>query len=380
MGHTRASKRHAVSRLVAVTLFAALSLPGADTNSAVSVELTQVVAQHLEKTNKIPGELKPYQAVDLCAKISGFVESVNVDRGSRVKAGDVLAVLVAPEMDARRAEAEARIATVQAELGEAEAKQAGSQSTYDHLAEASKTPGVVAGNDVVLAQKAVEADKARVDALGKSVVSAQAALRAVEETLKYLRVTAPFDGVITQRDANPGSLAGPEGSARSPLFRIEQIDRLRLVAPVPEADAQSIHIGNQVKFTVPAFPGETFTATVARPAFSVNPDTRTMPVEADVNNRSGKLAPGMYAEITWPISRGGETLFVPASAIKATTERIFVIRVADGKAEWVDVHRGVTEGDRVEVFGDLHPGDTIVRRATDEIRPGTPIQPAQPKP
>jgi multidrug efflux pump subunit AcrA (membrane-fusion protein) len=102
-----------------------------------------------------------------------------------------------------------------------------------------------------------------------------------------------------------------------------------------------------------------------------------MPVELDVDNSSGKLAPGMYAEIAWPISRGSESLFVPATAIKATTERIFVIRVRDGKAEWVDVERGSTEKEMVEVFGNLHTGDTVVLRATDEIRPGDSLQPAQ---
>ena len=150
--------------------------------------------------------------------MTGFVESANVDRGSRVKAGDVLALLVAPELDARRAEAQARIATIQANLSEAEARRAASQSTYDRLAEASKTPGVVAGNDVVLAQKAVEADQARVDALQKSILSAQAALRAEDETLKYLRVTAPFDGVITQRNADPGSLVGPRADSERRCF------------------------------------------------------------------------------------------------------------------------------------------------------------------
>jgi membrane fusion protein, multidrug efflux system len=368
--------QHRSLRLILTTVFASLSLVAAESTSTVSTELTPVVAQRVAKTINIPGELKPFQAVDLHAKVSGFVESVNVDRGSRVKAGDVLALLVAPELDARRAEAEARIATVQAELGESQARQAASQSTYERLAEASKTPGVVAGNDVVLAQKANEADQARIDALRKSILSAQAALRAVEETLKYLRVSAPFDGVITQRYADPGSLAGPEGSQRMPLFRLEQVDRLRLLAPVPEAYTQSIRIGSHLQFTVPAFPAETFAATVARPAFSINPDTRTMPVEADVDNRSGKLAPGMYAEIAWPIRRGEESLFVPASAIKATTERIFVIRVAGGKASWVDIRRGVTQGELVEVFGDLKPDDMIVRRATDEIRPGAVVQAA----
>jgi multidrug efflux pump subunit AcrA (membrane-fusion protein) len=133
--------------------------------------------------------------------------------------------------------------------------------------------------------------------------------------------------------------------------------------------------GRKVSFTVPAYPGETFAATVARPAQAVDPETRTMPVELDVANASGKLAPGMYAEIAWPVRRDAESLFVAPSAIRSTTERIFVIRVREGKAEWVDVRRGMTEGNLVEVFGDLQGGDQLVLRATDEIRPGTPIQP-----
>jgi RND family efflux transporter MFP subunit len=364
------------TRSVIVALCGCLSILTAQNSAVVSTELTKVVSQQLSKTTNIPGELKPFQAVDLHAKVTGFVETVNVDRGSRVKTGDVLALMVAPEMEARRAEAEARIATAEAELSQAEATLAGSEGTYKRLEEASKTPGVVAGNDVVLAEKAAEANRARVGALQKSILSAKAALRAVEETLAYLRVSAPFDGVISARQAHPGSLVGPEGSGRMPLFRIEQIHRLRLVAPVPEAFTQSIRKGTRVSFTVPAFPGQTFAGVVSRPAYSLDPQTRTMPVELDVDNGSGRLAPGMYAEIAWPISRGSESLFVPASAIKATTERIFVVRVRDGKAEWVDVRRGSTEGQLVEVSGNLQAGDTVVLRATDEIRPGATVQPA----
>jgi RND family efflux transporter MFP subunit len=367
--------RYTIRPLV-IALCGCLCALAAENSAVVSTELTKVVSRPLSKTTNLPGELQPFQAVDLHARVTGFVETVNVDRGSSVKTGDMLAVMVAPELEARRAEAEARVATVEAELSQAEATLAGSESTYKRLQEASKTPGVVAGNDVVLAEKAMEANQARVAALQKNIASAQAALRAVEETLAYLRVSAPFDGVISARHAHPGSLVGPEGSGRAPLFRIEQITRLRLVAPVPEAFLQSIRKGTRVGFTVPAFPGQTFSGIVARPAYSVDSRTRTMPVELDVDNGSGKLAPGMYAEIAWPISRGADSLFVPRSAIKATTERIFVIRVRDGKAEWVDVKRGASEGELVEVFGNLQAGDTIVLRATDEIRPESAIQPA----
>ncbi len=129
-----------------------------------------------------------------------------------------------------------------------------------------------------------------------------------------------------------------------------------------------------MSFTVPAHPGSTYTGIVARPSYAVDPSTRTMPVELDVNNSAGELSPGMYAEISGRVRRKGESLFVPPTAVKSTTERIFVIRVTGGAAERVDVRRGMTVGDRVEVFGDLSSGDPIVLRATDEIRPGTRVK------
>ncbi|MCP5120154.1 MAG: efflux RND transporter periplasmic adaptor subunit, partial [bacterium] len=169
-------------------------------------------------------------------------------------------------------------------------------------------------------------------------------------------------------------LAGPEGSGQMPLFRVEQVNKLRLLAPVPEAYLESIRRGRKVSFTVPAYPGETFSAVVARPAHAVDAKTRTMPVELDVHNASRKLAPGMYAEIAWHIARRAESLFVPPSAIASTTEQTFVVRVQSSKAEWVKVRRGETSGGMVEVFGQLEAGDTVVLRATDEIRPGATVR------
>ena len=353
---------------------AAASLLAAET-VVVQTELTEVIAKPLEKTTVIPGELKPYQPVYIHAKVTGFVEAIHVDRGSFVKQGQALAEMSAPELKAQRVEAQAKIPAVVARRIEAEAKLAAAESTYQRLAEAAKTPGVVAGNDVLLAEKVVEAERARIDSLDKTVAAHEASDRAIEEIDKYLNVTAPFAGVITERHAHVGTLAGPQGESGLPLFTLEQINRLRLVAAVPEAYKQSILRGQRVQFTVPAFPSEAFTGVVARPAYAVDSKTRTMPVEFDVRNSGNKLTPGMYAEVAWPVRRGGESLFVPPTAIKATTERIFVIRVSNGKAEWVNVRRGISEGDLVEVFGQLEAGDRIVLRATDETRPGTRIQP-----
>lgn len=344
--------------------------------SAVSAEVVEVVARPLSGTTVLPGELRAFRAVDVYARVSGFVESVEVDRGSRVRRGDLLASVSAPELEAKLAEAQARVAAVEAQRIEAEARLAASESTLARLREAARTPGVVAGNDLVQAEKAVEADRSRVASIAGQLEAARAAVKAVEEMRRYLRVTADFDGVVTERLVHEGSLVGPESKSAAPMFRLEQLDRLRLVAAVPEALVGSIRKGARIEFTVPPYPGETFSGLVARPALSVDPKTRTMPVELDVSNRDGRLAPGMYAEVAWPASRGRASLLVPATAVKATTEKIFVVRVTGGVAEWVEVRRGGTEGKLVEVFGNLKPGDKVLLRATDEIRPGTPIRPA----
>jgi RND family efflux transporter MFP subunit len=128
-----------------------------------------------------------------------------------------------------------------------------------------------------------------------------------------------------------------------------------------------------VTFTVPAFPGQTFAGTVARISHSVDVKTRTMPVELDVSNPSGRLAPGTFSEVLWPVERPNPTLFVPSTAVTTTLERVFVVRLRDDKAEWVDVKTGATSGGLIEVFGDLREGDMVALRGTDELRPDTQV-------
>lgn len=338
--------------------------------AALSVETATVVSQVLEKTITIPGDLTPYQAVNLHAKVSGFVESVAVDRGSWVKTGQVLAQVSAPELRAQRAEAEARVQAVRAQQAEAEARMVSAQSTYDRLKAASATPGVVAGNDVEVAERTFEAQRAQVEALKSSGAAAEAALKAVTELEAYLQIEAPFDGVITERNVHPGSLVG---QSSGPMLRIEQIARLRLTVPVPESYVGAIRNGTRVDFRVSAFPDQAFQGVIARPAHSLDMKTRSMLVELDVMNPKRVLAPGMFAEVRWPVSRGQPSLFVPTTAVVRTSERQFVVRVRNGVAEWVDVRRGQVSGDAIEVFGDLKAGDIVVRRGNDEMRPGTQI-------
>jgi membrane fusion protein (multidrug efflux system) len=362
-----------MKRLILVPLCAAAlgaSVAQLSAQGTPSLETAKVVSQALEKTITIPGDLTPYQGVNLHAKVSGFVQSVAVDRGSWVKRGQVLARLSAPELRAQRAEAEAKVQTVRAQQAEAQAKMVSAQSTYDRLMAASKTPGVVAGNDVEVAERTYEALRAQVEALKSSGTAAEAALKAVTELEAYLEIDAPFDGVITERSVHPGSLVS---QSTGPMLRVEQISRLRLTVPVPEAYVGAIMRGAKVEFKVSAFPDQTFQGVIARPAHSLDMKTRSMLVELDVTNPKQVLAPGMFAEVQWPISRAQASLFVPTTAVVRTSERQFVVRVRNGVAEWVDVRRGQVNGNVIEVFGDLREGDVVVRRGNDEIRPGTKV-------
>jgi RND family efflux transporter MFP subunit len=337
-----------------------------------AVDVVPVVAKQADRKLRLPGEFAPFEKVDLYARVNGFVERVEVDRGSVVKQGQLLVLLSAPELTAQRAEAEARAQTIESQRAEAEAKLAAAESTFDRLKAASATPGAVAGNELVQAGKAVDAARALVRAQESAANAAKASVQAIRDLEGYLKVTAPFSGVITERLVHPGALAGPAaGPSAPPMLRLEQNSRLRLVVAVPEASVAGIVKGARVLFTVPAYPGEVFSGTAARIAQSVDARTRTMAVEVDVKNADGRLAPGMYPEVQWPVRGRRASLLVPPSSIVTTTERTFVIRVKDGRAEWVDVTRGAPAGDLIEIFGPLSPGEPIVRRATDEIREGS---------
>jgi len=165
-----------------------------------------------------------------------------------------------------------------------------------------------------------------------------------------------------------------------PLLKVEQTGRLRLVVPIPEKYVTGMTVGAKVDFSVAAFPNQSFSGTVARIAHSVDTKTRTMPVELDVTNSGRRLTSGMFPEVLWPVRRPRPTLFVPTSAVARTTEAVFVVRIRDGNAEWVNVQTGEIDGKLIEVFGDLREGDDVAVRGTDELRPGTHVTTRQNSP
>lgn len=341
------------------------------------VAVTRVIAQKLNTTARLPAQLMPYEVVDVYPKVTGFVKWIKVDRGSKVKKGELIARLEAPELVAQRAEADSKFQSAESQLAAGEAKLEADQATYQRMKAAAKTPGVVALNDLEVAQKAAESDQANVAALEKSAKAAQDALRAVSQLEAYLNITAPFDGQVTTRYVHPGALVGPAGGpgAMTPIVQVQTLTRDRLVVPVPEYDAAGIPEGTEVSFTVPSFPGRIFKAPIARISGAVDIKTRTMPVELDVRDPQGELSPGTFCEVEWPVRRAYPTFFVPASAVASDLERTFVIRVRSNRTEWVDVKTGVGSGKLVEVFGDLKEGDEVAVHGTDTLNPDAHVTP-----
>jgi RND family efflux transporter MFP subunit len=314
------------------------------------VDVVRVVSQKLEATERLPAELAPWEQVAIYPKVQGFVEQIPVDRGSVVRRGQLLVRLSAPELEAQTAQAQATLS--------------GDKATFERLRVASRTPGAVSANELELAQALFKADQANVNSL--------------ETLASYLVVVAPFDGTITERNVHPGALVGPPNEplqSAVPMLRIEQVSHLRLTVPVPEADVGAIAEGTRIKFRVRAWPGRDFIAIISRVSHWVDTKTRTMAVEADVDQSRSALAPGMFVEVVWPLRRDSPSLFVPASAVLETSEATFVERVRQGKVERVPVHRGSTMGDLIEVFGSVNAGDAVVVHASEDLANGTRVVP-----
>ncbi len=343
-----------------------------------TIDLVPVVAKPVSRTIDLPGELQPFLSVAVHARVRGYVERVLVDRGSVVQQGQLLAELSAPEMQAQIAEAESKVQAAESDRLQAEAQLAAAQSTAGRLAKAAETPGAIAGNELILAQKQVEAATALIQSKRQASRAAEAVVRALKDLESYLRITARFDGVVTERLVHPGALVGP--GTDPVLLVIQQVSRLRLVVAVPEEDVGGVVGGARVDFRVPAYPEHSYSGTIARSAHALDQKTRTMAIELDVINGDTSLSPGMYASVKWPVRRSRPSLFVPKTGVVTTTERTFVVRNRNGQAEWVNVTKGAADGDLVEVIGNLQPGDMVVRRATDETREGTPIQGSAKKP
>ena len=379
---------------------------------AIKVPVTTVVKKTLSRVDQLPGEIRAYQDVAIYPKVPGFIQWIGVDRGSIVKSGQLMVRLVAPELAAQQNEAKqksqaaraqvqdaiSKLASAKATLLEAKAQMAGDKDTYERTKDASKVPGVVAPNDVVVLGQKVSADQEKVNAWQENVQAAENMLKAQRQSLSaaieaatnykdiqdYLVINAPFDGYVTQRNMHVGSFVGPRGQdAYPPIISVQQLSLLRIVTPVPEVDVGGVVPGAKVEFTVSTHPGERFVGTVARVGNYLEEKTRTMPVELNYWNSDRRVLPGMFCEVYWPTRRQHPTFFVPSSAVESTsTLETFVNRInKNDEIEWVPVKRGEQMGKLVEIFGAVHEGDKVALKGDDSLKPGEKVEPVpEPEP
>ncbi|OKS87679.1 efflux RND transporter periplasmic adaptor subunit [Mucilaginibacter polytrichastri] len=328
------------------------------------VETVSLQKGKLTSNIQVPGELAPYQQVDLYAKVSSYVKQLKVDVGSEVHSGQVLMTLDAPEINSQLAEAKARIA-------QQTAAYAASKSNYDRLVNTAKTPGTIAQNDVDQAAAKKDADYANIEA-------AKSFYKQISANLEYLVIRAPFDGVITARNVNIGAYVGPSGTGSAlPVLVLQQQSRMRLIVSIPEAYTGGLSNKDEVSFTVRSLPNETFTAKVVRLSGALDARLRSERLEMDVYNKNKKLLPGMTAEVNMPLPSRDSSFIVPKAAVVRSTEKVFIVKVdSNHHAKWVDVKPGLEDGSgNIEIFGKgMTVGDKILTKATDEIRDGMPLR------
>jgi RND family efflux transporter MFP subunit len=323
------------------------------------------ITTRAEKSNitdkiKLPGQLEAYQEVSIFPKVNGYVKTVFVDIGSAVQKGQLLMELEAPELIQATLSAKEKYAKSRADYSI-------DRERYRRLLEASETAGAVSPLDLSEMKSKMEADSALSNA-EKSNWQMQEAMQT------YLTVIAPFNGVITERNVHPGALVSATAKDK-PMLELKEIEHLRLAVDIPENLAVNLHPKDSISFYTSALPGKKMSGFLSRKSMNVNAQFRTERMEIDVDNSSRQLAPGMYADVVIYANGNVNMLSVPGTAVIANTERKYVIKLVDQKAHFVDVQTANAADGKVEIYGNINPGDEIIANATEDIRDGQSINP-----
>lgn len=362
-------------------------------NPAVIVGVTRVVRKSLGREITLSSELVPFQEIDVYAKESGFVKKLNVDYGSKVKAGQVMAVLEIPELQAQLEEDQAEIKNAINQVTRANHELARYQAQYKvlHLEYTrlngvfETQPGIVAQQEVddahgkdLAASSQVDAGQAALEAAQSQLAAAKAKLVHDQTLFDYSKITAPFSGVVTERYANLGTLvqAGTGSSTQAiPIVKLSEDDLFRLVIPVPESYVRFIRVGDPVDVRVPSL-NRTFPGKVARFSVDVREDTRTMHTEVDVRNPNRLLLPGLYAEAAVTLEHREDTPSVPLQAVNHEADKTTVF-VVDGNSELQDrpVILGLQTATDAEVVSGLQEGEQVVVSDRSGLKPGEKVVP-----
>jgi RND family efflux transporter MFP subunit len=365
----------------------------AEANGTATVGVTKVVKKSLGRDITLSSELVPFQEIDVYAKESGFVKKLSVDYGTHVKAGQVMAVLEIPELEAQLQEDEAEIKNAANQVSRAQHELSRYQAQYKalHLQYTrlngvfESQPGIVAQQEVddaqgkdLAASSQVDAGQAGLEAAQSQMSAAKAKLVHDQSLFDYSKITAPFPGVVTERYANLGTLvqAGTGSSTQAmPIVRLSQDDLFRLVIPVPESYVRYIHVGDRVNVHVSSL-NQTFLGKVARFSVDVREDTRTMHTEVDVPNPQRVLLSGLYADAELALDRKDDVLTVPVQALNHEGEKITVFVVnGDGELEDKVVQLGLQTASDAEISAGLNEGEQVVVSDHSGLKAGEKVRP-----
>ena len=334
----------------------------------------------------LPGDIQPVTEAPILARSTGYIKNRLVDIGDRVKAGQLLAEIEAPELDQQVEQAEAALKQAQANYDQTTANYDQGKSNMDLARVTAQRYGNLASRGVVSRQendqyqasyKSQQAQLASVDkgiaAAKSAVASSDANLSRLREMQAYKLVKAPFAGVITVRNIDTGALINAGATL---LYRIAQIDTLRTYINVPQGSADAVKVGQTAKLTVTNLPGRVFLGRVARTASSLDPATRTLLVEIQVPNKSGDLLPGMYSDVDLNIPNAEPPVVIPADAliVRSDGTQVAVLR-PDQTVHYQKIEIGRDYGDHLDLAGGLHAGDRVILHPNDSIHEGVKVQP-----
>ena len=365
------------------------------TSEIPTVAVAKVATADLSRDLILTAEFKPFQEVDVMAKVSGYVKEIRVDVGDRVREGELLATLEVPEMADDLRKSQAGVRHSQSEVTRAEDEIARAKSahdiahlSYNRLFQASqKRPGLIAQQEIddaqskdLVTEAQLAAANSALAAAGQQVDVDQSSTARVQTMIDYQRVTAPFTGVVTKRYADKGSMiqAGTASQTQAmPVVRLSENGLLRLILPVPESAVPTVHIGQQVEVRVPTL-NRTFPGKVARFSDKVAYQTRTMDTEVDVPNQSLVLIPGMYAEVNLTLTRRDAVIAVPVMAIDedaAGGSGSVMVITPNNRVEVRRVALGLETANRVEIRSGLNEGDTVVLTGRASLKAGQEVRP-----
>lgn len=332
----------------------------------------------------LPASVEAFEKAILYAKVAGYLEWIKVDKGDRVRKGQVLALIEVPEMQKEYQSAEAAVLEAQAAYERAQSGAALKELTFKRLAGVRESkPDVIAQQEVDAARVAYEVAQGEIKLAKARVALSRSEVARLETLVEYARIKSPYNGVVTERYVDPGAMI-QEGTSSagdvSPVVTVVNIDKVRVYVYVPEPDVPFVDRGDPTRLVLAAYPGREFPGRITRFAGALDPQTRTMKTEIDLANPGHLIRPGMYGNAALELDKEEDALFLPAESVREDAEgNRFVFTVAEGRIRKVPVETGLDDGRLIQIRG-LRGDESCVLTSIENLQQGLAVQPVQNSP